>query len=97
MATSHLCNGRWRPGPVAECGKHSQLSKRQPSVYRGVGDPGGRSPRPPPKSKGSSSSGSGGPSEEPDDPPELDPLELLEPLGFAGGFGDRPPGSPTPR
>ena len=27
----------------------------------------------------------------------LEPLELLEPLGFAGGFGDRPPGSPTPR
>lgn len=47
---------------------------------------------------GSSIGGAGPhPSEEPDDPPELEPLELLEPLGFAGGFGDRPPGSPTPR
>ena len=48
---------------------------------------------------GSSIGGGAGPqpSEEPDDPPELEPLELLEPLGFAGGFGDRPPGLPTPR
>jgi len=34
MATSHLCNGKWRPGPVAECPKHTRLSKKQPSVYR---------------------------------------------------------------
>ena len=34
MATSHLCNGKWRPGPVAACPKHTRLSKKQPSVYR---------------------------------------------------------------
>lgn len=34
MATSHLCNGKWKPGPVAECSKHTKLSKKQPSVFR---------------------------------------------------------------
>ena len=34
MATSHLCNGKWRPGPVSACSKHTRLSKKQPSVYR---------------------------------------------------------------
>jgi hypothetical protein len=34
VATSHYCNGKWRPGTVAACPKHTALSKRQPSVYR---------------------------------------------------------------
>ena len=34
MATSHFCNGKWRPGPVADCSKHTRLSKKQTSVYR---------------------------------------------------------------
>ena len=34
MATSHFCNGKWRPGTVASCPKHKKLSKKQPSVYR---------------------------------------------------------------
>jgi hypothetical protein len=34
MATSHFCNGKWRPGTVAACPKHRQLSRTQPSVYR---------------------------------------------------------------
>ena len=39
MATSHLCsNGKWRPGTVAECPKHTRLSKKQSSVYRSRDD-----------------------------------------------------------
>ena len=34
MTTSHLCKGKWRPGPVAECPKHTRLSKKQHSVFR---------------------------------------------------------------
>lgn len=34
MATSHLCNGKWRPGGVEACPKHKRISKKQPSVYR---------------------------------------------------------------
>lgn len=34
MATSHLCNGKWRPGGVESCKKHKRISKKQPSVYR---------------------------------------------------------------
>ena len=34
MTTSHLCNGKWRPGPLEECPKHKRLSKKQISVYR---------------------------------------------------------------
>lgn len=34
MATSHFCNGKWRPGTVASCPKHTSLSRKQPSVYR---------------------------------------------------------------
>ena len=34
MATSHLCNGKWRPGGVESCPKHKRISKKQPSVYR---------------------------------------------------------------
>lgn len=59
MATSHYCNGKWRDGTLAECDKHTLLAKRQPNVYRGVGDPGGRSSKPPK----SSSKGSGGSSD----------------------------------
>jgi len=33
MATSHFCGGKWRPGPVADCPKHTRLSKKQKSVY----------------------------------------------------------------
>jgi len=39
MATSHLCsNGKWRPGTVAECPKHTRLSKKQSSVYKSADD-----------------------------------------------------------
>ena len=40
MATSHLCKGKWKPGPLEECSKHTRLSKKQVSVYRSgdVGD-----------------------------------------------------------
>lgn len=41
MATSHLCNGKWRPGAVAECPKHTRLGRKQPSVYRSGDTPGG--------------------------------------------------------
>jgi hypothetical protein len=34
MTTSHLCKGKWTPGPVAECPKHTRLSKKQHSVFR---------------------------------------------------------------
>ena len=43
MATSHYCNGEWRDGPVESCSRHKRLSKKQINVYKGVGDPGGRS------------------------------------------------------
>lgn len=43
MSTSHLCGTKWRPGPVAECPKHTRLSKKQVSVYRSGDDPGGSS------------------------------------------------------
>ncbi len=46
MATSHYCHGKWREGSVASCNRHSKLSKKQTNVYRGVGDPGGRSKAP---------------------------------------------------
>lgn len=48
MTTSHLCKGKWKPGPLEECPHHTRLSKKQPSVYRSRDDGGG------------SSSGSGG-------------------------------------
>lgn len=48
MATSHYCHGKWREGSVASCDRHSKLSKKQANVYRGVGDPGGRSEAPKP-------------------------------------------------
>ncbi len=47
MTTSHFCDGKWKPGPVAACSKHTRLSKKQTSVYRS-GD------------EAESSSGSGG-------------------------------------
>lgn len=47
MATSHLCKGKWKPGPLEECPHHTRLSKKQPSVYRSRDD-------------GGASSGSGG-------------------------------------
>jgi len=34
MTTSHLCKDKWRPGPVADCPKHTRLSKKQHSVFR---------------------------------------------------------------
>jgi len=34
MTTSHFCDGKWKPGPVAACSKHTRLSKKQTSVYR---------------------------------------------------------------
>lgn len=61
MATSHYCRGKWRSGPVSSCTHHSKLAKKQTNVYKGVGDPGGRSgkaggrsggtSKPPPASK----------------------------------------------
>jgi hypothetical protein len=38
MTTSHLCGGKWKPGPIEECSKHRRLSKKQPSVYRSRDD-----------------------------------------------------------
>jgi hypothetical protein len=43
LATSHYCHGKWRSGSVGSCPRHDKLAKKQPNVYRGVGDPGGRS------------------------------------------------------
>ncbi|MBT8239740.1 MAG: hypothetical protein KJN63_00765 [Acidimicrobiia bacterium] len=43
MATSHYCHGKWRSGSVGSCPRHEKLAKKQTNVYRGVGDPGGRS------------------------------------------------------
>lgn len=43
MATSHLCKGKWKPGPLEECPHHTRLSKKQPSVYRSRDDGGGPS------------------------------------------------------
>ncbi len=34
MTTSHFCDGKWKPGPVVACSKHTRLSKKQTSVYR---------------------------------------------------------------
>ena len=48
MATSHFCNGKWRPGTVAECNRHKRLDQRQITVYNRESE---RAP---------SSSGSGG-------------------------------------
>lgn len=57
MATSHYCNGKWRDGTVAECPKHTGLSKKQTSVYR--------SPDKDPSSKDSTSKDSGSSSSKP--------------------------------
>jgi hypothetical protein len=43
MPTSHFCGGKWRPGPVADCPKHTRLSKKQKSVYRSGDDQSGKS------------------------------------------------------
>lgn len=43
MATSHYCHGKWRSGSVESCTKHEKLAKKQTNVYKGVGNPGGRS------------------------------------------------------
>jgi len=43
MTTSHFCNGKWRPGPVVACSKHTRLSKKQSSVYRSPDDGDGSS------------------------------------------------------
>lgn len=60
MATSHYCNGKWRDGTVAECPKHTGLSKKQTSVYRSPDkDPSSKDPSskdPSSKDSGSSSS-----------------------------------------
>ena len=56
MATSHICtNGKWKPGPVADCPKHTRLSKKQPSVYRSK-DPAEKSSGSAPKDTPSASS-----------------------------------------
>lgn len=55
MTTSHLCNGKWKPGPLVACSKHTRLSKKQTSVFRrddGAGSDSG--------SAGSESSGGSG-------------------------------------
>jgi hypothetical protein len=38
MATSHFCKGKWKPGPIEECPKHTRLSRKQISVYRSRDD-----------------------------------------------------------
>jgi hypothetical protein len=58
MATSHFCNGKWRDGPVADCPNHKKLSKKQSTVHRGVGEPGGSSGKKAPAKGGSGDSGS---------------------------------------
>lgn len=55
VATSHFCNGKWRPGTVASCPKHTSLSRKQPSVYRTPEQ--GRAPSSGDSSSGDSSSG----------------------------------------
>ena len=56
LATSHLCtNGKWKPGPVADCPKHTRLSKKQPSVYKSREDSGSGSKSDSGSSVGSSS------------------------------------------
>ena len=57
MTTSHFCDGKWKPGPVAACSKHTRLSKKQTSVYRS-GDERGAS-----SGSGDGGSGSSGGSE----------------------------------
>jgi len=52
MTTSHFCHGKWKPGTVAACSKHTRLSKKQTSVYRSG-------------EKGEASSGSGDGASEP--------------------------------
>lgn len=52
MATSHYCRGKWRSGSVASCSHHDRLSKKQATVYRGVGEPGGRSTQKKAKAEG---------------------------------------------
>lgn len=56
MPTSHHCNGEWRDGPVSACPEHQKLSKKQTSVHRGVGEPGGTSSAGPTADAGSSKS-----------------------------------------
>ncbi len=58
MTTSHLCDGKWKPGPVVECPKHTRLSKKQTSVYRSgeSSDPSSGSSGEGSESSGSSSS-----------------------------------------
>jgi hypothetical protein len=34
MATSHYCNGKWKPGPVSACPKHKRLDPKRQSVFR---------------------------------------------------------------
>jgi len=46
LATSHYCHGKWRSGSVGSCPRHDKLAKKQTNVYRGVGEPGGRSSAP---------------------------------------------------
>jgi len=53
MATSHYCNGKWRPGPLVECSRHKRLDKKQTSVYARASEPGSSA------SSGSSGSSSG--------------------------------------
>jgi hypothetical protein len=52
MPTSHFCNGKWRDGPVSACDRHQKLPKKQTTVYRGVGEPGGKGGAKAPKKKG---------------------------------------------
>lgn len=70
MPTSHFCIGKWRDGPVSACGRHLKLSKKQTTVYRGVGEPGGKGAAKAPKKKiggdvGSSKSSSSTPKKPP--------------------------------
>jgi hypothetical protein len=60
LATSHYCRGKWRSGPVSSCSHHARLAKKQINVYKGVGDPGGRSDASGGGSGSGGASGSGG-------------------------------------
>jgi hypothetical protein len=58
MPTSHFCNGKWRDGPVSACDRHQKLPKKQTTVYRGVGEPGGKGGAKAPKKKTGRGAGS---------------------------------------
>lgn len=70
MPTSHFCKGEWRDGPVSACPRHQKLSKSQPNVYRGIGEPGGRSGTRAPETSGGETGSTGSGSSKPKPKPK---------------------------